>query len=189
MNTTGRFAITPVPPGQPAPDTAIVVGDMKEVMEYIPQSIARQDAIEELEKARFTADQISSLQEKTRAVQAVMLNDNLARLSARLDLYQQRRGDEERERAKEEEEAEAQRIQDQLNALPDPDDPDPFTHQNTGDLHALSPHNDMGGVPMSYRSIPTSYVRGKRDQSEFEQPEDPTGTVIPPPTAIEFDEV
>jgi hypothetical protein len=57
----------------------------------------------------------------------------------------------------------------------DPDDP--------------TEEDDMGGVPMSYGNVPTSYVRGKRDQTEFEEPEDPTGTVIPQPTAIEFDEV
>jgi hypothetical protein len=70
--TLPLFAITPVPDGRAAPDDAIVVGDMREVMTYIPQSAARADAVEQLEKARFSADQIASMQQKTRAVQATM---------------------------------------------------------------------------------------------------------------------
>jgi hypothetical protein len=83
-----------------------------------------------------------------------------------------------------------------LDALPDPDDP----HVAGGELHALpaktehdpddpeKTDDDMGGVPMSYRNVPTNYERGgPKDQAEFELPKDPTGTVIPQPTAIEFD--
>jgi hypothetical protein len=164
--TTDLFAITPVKNGT-APDDAIVVGPYSEVLAYIPQSVARQDATEELEKARFTADQIASVQQKTRGVQASMLCDSVNHLSARLDAFLQRKADEEREHAREEEEAEQQRIQDQLDALPDPDNPG--VHENTGDLHALqSP---------------------AKDQAEFEEPEDPTGVSIPQPIALEFDEV
>jgi hypothetical protein len=120
---TDRFAIVQVRHG-PAPDDAIVVGPLTEVFEYIPQSAARQDAVEELEKARFTADQIASMQEKTRAVQATMLADSVKHLSARLDSLLQRRDAEARARAKAEEEEEQQRIQAELDALPDPDAPD-----------------------------------------------------------------
>ena len=48
--TTELMAIVPVSNGR-APADALVVGPMREVMQYIPQSIARQDALEELEKA------------------------------------------------------------------------------------------------------------------------------------------
>jgi hypothetical protein len=114
---TDRFAIVPVTHG-PAPDDAIVVGPMSEVFEYIPQSVARNDALEELEQARFTADQIASMQEKTRAVQATMLADSVNHLSSRLDAYAARRDAEEREEQRAREEAEAQRIQAELDALP-----------------------------------------------------------------------
>lgn len=163
----------------PAPDNAVVVGQMKEVMEYIPQSIARQDAVEELEKARFSADQISSMQQKTRAVQASILADNVNHLCARLDTFLQHRAERARADAEREEEEEAQRIQDELAQLPDPDNPDPLgdlprqgsgEHTNTGDLHSLP------------AKLPA-------DQTEFELPEDPTGTIIPQPAALEFDEV
>jgi hypothetical protein len=42
---------------------------------------------------------------------------------------------------------------------------------------------------MSYRNVPLSYVRGKRDQFEFEEPElEPPPVAAQQPTAIEFDE-
>jgi hypothetical protein len=164
--TIDTFAIVPVTHG-PAPDDAIVVGDLCEVMAYIPQSIARNDALEELEKARFTADQIASMQQKTRAVQATMLSDSVNHLCARLDSLLTRRDEQRRLDAEREEEEEQQRIQAELDALPDPDAPDPLGHQNTGDLHAL-PH------------------KVEEDQTEFELPE-PSGTVIPQPAAISWD--
>ena len=175
--TTELMAIVPVSNGR-APADALVVGPMKEVMAYLPQSIARQDAVEELEKARFTADQISSLQEKTRAVQATMLSDSISHLSARLDALLQRRADEERERAREEEEAEAKRIQGELDALPDPDDPTAFEddqHIPGGELHTLSPKTEEEELEIE-------------DQAEVPEPEDPTGSVIPQPIAAGFDE-
>ena len=119
---TDRFAIIPVTHG-PAPDEAIVVGPISMVMEYIPQSIARQDAVEELEKARFTADQIASMQQKTRAVQASMLVDSASHLLARLDSFLQHRADRLRRDAEREAEEEHKRIQDELDGLPDPDNP------------------------------------------------------------------
>jgi hypothetical protein len=175
-STAERFAIIPLSPG-PAPADAIIIGSMSAVMEYIPQSVARNDAHEELERARFAADQIASLQSKTRAVQASMLADSVNHLSARLDALVARRADEARERAKAEEEAEAQRIQDELNALPDPDDPTSFEgdrHIHGGELHTLSPKTEEEELEIV-------------DQAEFPEPEDPTGTVIPQPTAVEFD--
>ena len=90
-STTELFAITPVLDGRAAPADALVVGPMSEVMQYLPQSIARQDAVEELEKARFTADEIKSVQDKTRGVQAAILADSVNHLSSRLDAYVARR--------------------------------------------------------------------------------------------------
>src|SRR5262245_38984082 len=56
--------------------------------------------------------------------------------------------------------------------------------------------DDMRGVPMSYKSVPTSYVHGE-DQVEFELPEPemttdarrkPRGSVYPQPAAISLNE-
>ena len=58
---------------------------MSEVMAVSSAIVARNDALEELEKARFTADQIASMQQKTRGVQASMLCDFSQPPRARLD--------------------------------------------------------------------------------------------------------
>lgn len=191
-STAERFAIIPLPPG-PAPADAIITGSMSAVMENIVDSHARADAIEQAARAvedaveaQELAAEAERLQEMAKANTVQMITDTIDRVTSRLDAYIARRD-------AEEEEAEAQRIEAQLAALPDPDDP--ATHVPGGELHTLAAKqepetDDMGGVSLSYRSIPTSYVRaGPKDQAEFEEPTDPTGTAIPPATALEFDEV
>jgi hypothetical protein len=63
--------------------------------------------------------------------------------------------------------------------------PDHPTHTPGGELHTLSPSapedeqqlseppkaDDIGGVPLSYGNVPTSYVRGQPDHVEFEEQE------------------
>ena len=88
-----RFAIVPLSTPGRTPDDAIVVGPLSEVTEYIGQSISRQDAIDALNHARFTADQIAGLQEKTRGVQVSMVAEAIKHLDQRLDALQQRRAD------------------------------------------------------------------------------------------------
>src|SRR6516165_1099558 len=100
MHLPDRYAIIPVFPSTNT-DEAIVIGDMRQVFEYIPQSVARDDAMAELERARFTADQIKSMQAKTRAVQVSMLADSVSHLSRRLDSFLARRADEARRDAEE----------------------------------------------------------------------------------------
>jgi len=137
MHLPNRYAIIPVFPSTKT-DEAIVIGDMRQVMEYIPQSVARADAMEQLERARFTADQIKSMQAKTRAVQVSMLADSVSHLPRRLDSLIAQRQERARRDAEREAEEEAERIQAELDALPDPDDPD--AHQpGGGELHALPP--------------------------------------------------
>jgi hypothetical protein len=98
----------------------------------------------------------------------------IAHLSTRLDAIIAQRADQARRDAEREAEEEAKRIQAELNALPDPDDPDPDAHHPAGDLHSLPATED-----------PELEIE---DQAEFpEEPEDPTGTVIPQPTAVGLD--
>jgi len=92
------------------------------------------------------------------------------------------------------------------------------THQPSGELHAIAAKedldledtppppepldepfagdgDDMGGVPLSYPALPTSYVRGgpkdttaSKDQREFPDPELPKPPVISQPVAISLNE-
>jgi hypothetical protein len=168
MHLPDRYAIIPVFPSTNT-DEAIVIGDMRQVFEYIPQSVARDDAMAELERARFTADQIKSMQAKTRAVQVSMLADSVSHLSSRLDAFLARRADEARRDAEEAERQEAERIQAELDALPDPDNPDGDIPG--GELHALPPSE----VPEPSLEL--------EDQAEFLEPE----PAVQQPTAVTFD--
>lgn len=129
-----RYAIVPIAPG-PVPKEAIVVGNIDQVFEYIPQSVARDDAMKELEAARFTHEQIAHAQERTRAVQVLMLNEALDRLTTRQDSFGTRQRERRRQAKARRDAAEAKRIQDALDALPDPDDPHAFIPG--GELHSL----------------------------------------------------
>jgi hypothetical protein len=120
-----RYAIIPIPPG-PAPAEAIVTGNIDQVFEYIPQSVARDDAMKELDQARLTLDQIAHAQERTRAVQALMLNEALDRLTTRQDSFATKQRERRKEAKARRDAAEARRIQAALDALPDPDDPHAF---------------------------------------------------------------
>ena len=62
--------------------------------------------------------------------------------ATRLDAIIAQRADHARRDAEREAEEEAKRIQAELDALPDPDDPDPDAHHPTGDLHSLPATED-----------------------------------------------
>jgi hypothetical protein len=133
------FAIVPV---MPSTDTsgAIVMGDMKEVMEYLPQTHARADAEASLAQARVTADQIATAQMATRALQVANFADAVNRLTRRLDSYETERLERTlREQEEEERKADAKRAAgvkaalDALNAM------EPPHHDPGGELHDMPP--------------------------------------------------
>jgi hypothetical protein len=176
---TERFAIVPLSTPGRTPDDSIVVGPLSEVTEYIGQSIARADAVAELNRARFTADQIAGLQEKTRGVQVSMVTEAIKRLDARMSAHAQRRADAARDRARRDEEEEQKRIELSMSMLPDPDDPG--SHGPTGDLHALPAKSEYPDPELAIE-----------DQSEFpdpdpDQPHPPEGTSVPQPTSPGLD--
>src|SRR5262249_24130579 len=90
------------------------------------QSVARDDAMAELEAKRFTAEQIAHAQERTRPNQTIMLNEALDRLATRQDSFETRKRERRKEAKARRSAAEAKRIQEKLDALPDLDDPNPF---------------------------------------------------------------
>jgi len=142
----GRFAIIPVFPSTDTKE-AICIGDYKEVMAYIPQSCARADEMRKLDEARLTHDQIAHAQERTRAVQVLMLNEALDRLTSRQDSFATKQRERRREAKARRDAAEARRIADAqaasikaaLDALNE--------HHNTGDLHVVEPKDDQGNLP------------------------------------------
>ena len=118
-----RYAIIPIEPG-PAPAAAIAIGNIEQVLEYIPQSHAREKAEAELAHARVIADQTRQAQAATTKLQVAAFADSVLRLKHRLDQFEQRKAEQVRRDAEEAERKEAERIAAHLDALPDPDDPD-----------------------------------------------------------------
>jgi hypothetical protein len=110
---------------------------MSMIMQNLPDTRARTDAMEELEAARIKFEQISIMQDVNRGLQAAAFCDSVAHLTRRLDSYIARR--DARIRAEEEahEREEQQHIQSVLDTLPDPDAPGPFAP--SGDLHDVPP--------------------------------------------------
>ena len=119
----GRFAIIPIEPG-PVPAEVIVIGNMEQVMEYIPQSVAREKAEAEFERARVTADAIRRAQSATTKLQVAAFADGVTHLERRLDAFEGRRAEQARRDAEAQVKAEAERIATHLAALPDADDAD-----------------------------------------------------------------
>ena len=191
-----RYAIVPIAPG-PVPKEAIVVGNIDQVFEYIPQSVARVDAMKELEAARLTHDQIAHAQERTRAVQVLMLNEALDRLITRQDSFASKQRERRRDAKARRDAAEAKRIQAALDALPDPDDPHAFTPG--AELHSLPAKEEA--TPLSKDPEPSLEVgdQGNLPNELLEgvppapathpiDPDPDKGSVVPQPISVSLNE-
>jgi hypothetical protein len=139
-----RFAIIEIPPG-PSPSEAIIVGNLSQVTEYLPQSVARLEAEQRLAQAKEDAAETERHQQETRDVAARMLVHGLTRLGERLDGFEVRKAEREEQQRRDAEEAEAAAVERMLAELPDPDAPDAETvlkdaaHVPSGDLHSVEP--------------------------------------------------
>jgi hypothetical protein len=139
-----RYAIIKIPPG-PSPAEAVAVGNWDQVAEYIPQSIARQEAEQRFAIAKEDAEETAKVQAETRACAARMLVDGLEHISNRLNQFETRKAERADQLRRDEEEAEAKAIAEYLDSQPDPDAPDAETvlkdaaHEPTGDLHSIDP--------------------------------------------------
>ena len=118
-----RFAIIPLEPG-PAPPEAIVIGSMNQVMEYIPQSVARDEAMAELERVRASADQIKQMQAATTKMQVAAFADAVAHLERRLIAKEAEHEAQVRRDLEEAVREETERVAAHMRSLPDADEPD-----------------------------------------------------------------
>jgi hypothetical protein len=118
--------------GQASPD-AIATGPLSTVMQLLPDTRARTDALEELEAARIKSEQTSIIQDMNKGIYAAVLCDAVTRLTRRIDAEEQYRTEKARRDAEEQEARENRLIEDALSKLPDPDAPGPFAP--SADLH------------------------------------------------------
>jgi hypothetical protein len=109
----------------------IMTGSMSAIMERLPDTPARDAALESMLRTAADAVEAEQRQQEAMASAAQMIADTCTHLTSRLDAYIARR---EAQRKADEEEAarqEQEEIENYLDAQPDPDNP------NTGDLSAV----------------------------------------------------
>jgi hypothetical protein len=174
-NPDELFAIVPCSHGH-VPEDAIITGNLSQVTEYIPQSVAREEAEQRLAQAKEEAAATERIQAEARACAAQMLADSVARLNERVDAFVERKQEREREDAAREAEAEAKAVEAMLDALPDPDDPDAMgddgelqavheppdpekhnpEHRNEAATGSMPPELDAGAPPEAGQYVPTT---------------------------------
>jgi hypothetical protein len=147
-----RFAIVPVREHTSPPAEAIVVGSLDDVMEYIPQSMSRQEAEQirdavgqALDYARQVQDYEHSLKEQIQAFSDKCLTS----VGARIDSFEKARAQSQRRAEAEQQRRDRQRVQAYLDGLPDIDEPEPLL-LDKGDGSELTMLHKPGPVEQTY---------------------------------------
>jgi hypothetical protein len=161
-------------------------------MERIIDSNARNAAVDILRDARIAADQLEQARSQetqilARGIQS--LNDTITRLARRMDAVEEQH----KARVRYDASVEAKRVQDYLDSLPDPDDPNgPLFYPPSENLHAVSrtnPNADNEG------ELPKDLLRATPPSPGNYPLDDPAELDEPPqlknraPVAISLNEV
>jgi hypothetical protein len=178
------------------PDNNIIMrGSLSAVTECIVDSRARADAISLLEDAAKAVGLLEQQQQheaqlREREVRAFC--DGIAALARRLDALEQRRAEHARQAA----EDEARAIQQKLDAMPDPDDPNAALEHPTGELHQVEANaparraqlaaGDQGDLPREItRDVPPDLgTEPVFDPAELAHPQQPPAQ----PVAVSLNE-
>ena len=189
-NNAARYAIVPVHYGPPPADAIMVGGPLSAIMENIPDSIARTDAIRAYQTARLDAAQIDQMQKATHALQVAAFCDSVNTISRRLDAIEARRTARLKREAKARKDDEARRVQEMLDNLPDPDDPNgPAFYPPGGELHEVAPPNtdNEGELPKDLlRATPPS--PGNYPLDDPAELDEPPQSKYRPPVAVSLNE-
>ena len=166
-----RYAIIPIPPGPPPPNALMIGGPLSQVMQCIPDTLARRDSIRTLQAARLDAAVITQAQKATRALQVQSFCDGVNQISARLDALEKRRARKLREIAAQKDAAEKQQITDYLNTLPDPDNPNgPASFAPSGELHDIPGADEQGDLPKELQKDVPPPGNPDKPRPMYEQP-------------------
>jgi hypothetical protein len=101
----------------------IMTGSMNAIMERIPDSVARNAALEDMLKVAADAVEAEERADEARACAAQILADGLTRLAHRLDAFEKERAISAKRAEAARKEAAQRRVQRYLDELPDPDTP------------------------------------------------------------------
>jgi hypothetical protein len=181
------FAIVPCSHGH-VPAEAIITGNLSQVTEYIPQSVARNERDQQLAQAERDAEETAKYQDEVRTSALQILGDGLTRLNERIDQFETRKQERQDQQRRAEEEAEAVAIEEMLSGLPDPD----TLHAlgDDGDFEAVIPPVDAEKHDPEHRNeAATGAMPNELDKGAPPQPGDILPTTPPPspyrdPTSI-----
>jgi hypothetical protein len=171
MNDTQTFRLYG-PSGE-----VIMTGSMSAIMERLPDTRARDDALDSM--LRTAIDAVEAEEKRQDAVRscAQMLDAFADQMNARIDAYEAKCEAEARAAAEEAERKEQEQIQRVLDAGPDPDDPEP--HSFDPKEREASDQDPEDGIPDP--DDPTGASLTKEDAGPATRPTvDPTDLGYPP---------
>jgi hypothetical protein len=170
----------------------IASGSLPALMEHLPDTPAREAALDQMLKTAAEAVEAEQRRDEARACTVQMISDALTRLTDRLEREEQWRKDKARRDAEEAKRKEQEEIQRTLDQLPDPDNPNPdepdepyaydqkereasLTGNDDGELelkHEVDPekYGDDQEQPkpaLSYGKVPLSYVKKKDAEGDL----------------------
>jgi hypothetical protein len=102
----------------------IMTGSMSAIMERLPDTTARNDAIDSMLRTAVDAVEAEEKLADARASAAQILSDGITRLSSRMDSFEKARALSMKRAEAEVQHRARQRVAAMLDGLPDPDDPD-----------------------------------------------------------------
>jgi hypothetical protein len=106
----------------------IMTGSMNAIMERLPDTHARNDALDSMLRTAVDAVEAEERANEARASAAQILSDGITRLSARIDSFEKARAISMKRAEAEQQRRDRQRVAAMLDALPDPDQPsDPYS--------------------------------------------------------------
>ncbi len=128
--------------------------------------------------AQLSAAAITEAQKASRCLQVAAFADSIDTMGRRLDALERRRLEDTRRKAKADAEEEEQRVQDYLDSLPNPDEPnEPAIYPSSGHLHAVSPTNH--GTATDQGDLPKELQKGAPPQLGTDPELDPTELAHP----------
>jgi len=101
----------------------IMTGSMNAIMERLPDTHARNDALESMLRTAIDAVEAEERANVARAAATQILSDGITRLSARMDSFEKARAISQKRAEAEAQRRGRQRVAAMLDALPDPDQP------------------------------------------------------------------
>jgi hypothetical protein len=124
----------------------IMTGSMNAIMERLPDTHARNAALEDMLKIAADAVEAEERATEAREAAAQILSDGVTRLATRLDSFEKQRAQSAKRAEAERKAAADRRVQRYLDELPDPDEPDDADLYSFDRKERAAEDQDLEGV-------------------------------------------